>query len=260
MSKPTAYEDVNDVIARFTDGVETIFGKQLAAVYLMGSLAYGDFNHETSDIDFMVVLNEPLTDDQRHRIKGLHAEIERLHPFWARRIEVPYLTRDMLKSKHPPKNGRPLFNAGELWDPDPPYGHKWLVDMYDLQESGVALFGPDPKSLVDTVEAREMQKASSRDLRDKWAPKLDSDHPFGAGEHWSTDLIKAYTVLTMCRVLYRSKHEGSVSKPAAAEWAKKTYPQWKSLIEEAERWREGQAMDAGAETLDFIRFTLGKVD
>ena len=259
MPELTPYKDINEIAALFTQELKKIFGTQLAGFYLTGSLTYGGFYKPSSDLDFIVVLKMPLTDDQREKIKQMHADIERLYPEWATRIEVPYLLQDLFNSTKRPKIPQPIFNAGELWKPDPVYDDCWLVDIYALREYGVALVGPDPKSLVTPIGIEDVRKVSSNDLHNRWKKKLDSGKVF-VNEHWSVDLLKAYSVLTMCRKLYRAKNDGSDSKRISSKWAKENYPEWKELIEKAENWHEGERMDADDEILDMIRFTLEEVE
>jgi hypothetical protein len=105
----------------------------------------------------------------------------------------------------------------------------------------------------------DVRKVSSNDLHNRWKKKVDSPKPFGDGKHWSVELIKAYSVRTMCRKLYRARNDGSDSKPISSQWAKENYPEWQELIEKAENWHMGLAMDAHDKVLDFIRFTLKEV-
>lgn len=260
MTNPTPYKDINEIAALFTQELKKIFGAQMAGFYLTGSLTYGGFNKSTSDLDFIVILKEPLFDNQRKKIKAMHAKIEKLYPEWQRRIEVPYLLQSLLVDTKPPQIPQPSYNAGELWEPDPTYDDNWLVDLYALREYGAALLGPEPKSLIPPIKMADVRRVSSQDLHNRWQKKLDSPKPFGAGEHWSIDLMQAYSVLTMCRKLYRAENDGSDSKPISSKWAKQNYPDRKGLIEKAENWHMGLAMDAHDEVLDFIRFTLKEVN
>ncbi|HUD10748.1 MAG TPA: nucleotidyltransferase domain-containing protein [Candidatus Saccharimonadales bacterium] len=259
MRNLTPYKDINVIAALFTKELKKIFGTQMAGFYLTGSLTYGGFDKSTSDLDFIVVLKKPLSGSQREKIKAIHAEAEKLYPEWKKRIEVPYLLQNLLGDSRPPKIPQPCFNAGELWDPDLIYDDNWLVDVYALREYGIALLGPEPKSLIPPIKMEDVRKVSSKDLHNKWKKKLDSPEPFGDGKHWSIDLMQAYSVLTMCRKLYRAKNDGSDSKPTSSKWAKENYPERKDLIEKAENWRMGLTMDAGDEVLDFMRFTLKEV-
>lgn len=259
MEEPTPYPDINAIAAIFTTELKKILGSRLAGFYLTGSLTYGGFDRGSSDLDFYVILDQALSGPHRDRIKEMHAAAEADYPEWQGRIEVPYVLKSMLGSVMPPKATRPLFNAGELWDPDPPFNDNWLINLYALRERGVALSGPDPKSLVPPIDMRDVRAASARDLRSKWVEKLDSKEPFGDGKYWTTSHLQAYSVLTMCRSLYRARKDGVVSKRAASQWTKENYPEWKELIENAEAWQMGQPMDADSETLDFVRFILKEI-
>ena len=48
---PTAYPDVNAVLAELSASVQTVLGHHFVGMYLYGSLALGDFNPRSSDID-----------------------------------------------------------------------------------------------------------------------------------------------------------------------------------------------------------------
>lgn len=259
MKNPTSYKDINAITALFSRRLQQIFDEQLVGFYLTGSLTYGGFNRATSDLDFVVILKQPLSDDRRRQIKLMHAAAEGRYPEWARRIEVPYILQELLGDTKPPTMPQPCFNAGELWEPDPIYSDNWLVDMYALRQYGVALLGPEPQSLIPSIKMEDVRQVSNHDLHTKWQQKLDSPEPFGDGKHWSVELIQAYSVLTMCRKLYRAQNDGSDAKPIAAQWAKEKYPEWKNLIEKAENWRVGQPMGPQEKVLDFMKFALKEV-
>lgn len=260
MKNPTPYRDVNEIIALLTRDLKTIFGSQIAGLYLTGSLTYGDFDRDKSDLDFYGILEKEFSPGQREQVKDMHANIEKLYPKWAHRIEIPYVLRSVLGSVEPPKMSRPIFNAGELWNPDPPFGDNWLINLYVVRECGVALIGPDPKSLIEPIDIDDVREASRRDLHGRWEQKINSSQPFGDEKHWDISLMQAFTVLTMCRILYRAKNDDVASKRAAAKWVKENYGVWSGLIEKAEKWERGKHMNIGAEAVDFVKFTLHEVE
>jgi hypothetical protein len=72
---------------------------------------------------------------------------------------------------------------------------------------------------------------------------------------------QAYTVLSLCRILYTLHHGTVVSKRVAAQWALETLGgRWVALIEQAWRTRQSDRWDTQADyvqdTLAFIRYTL----
>ena len=52
---PTPYAEANAAVEALLDGVKETLGEQMVGLYLYGSLASGDFDPQTSDIDFLVV-------------------------------------------------------------------------------------------------------------------------------------------------------------------------------------------------------------
>jgi predicted nucleotidyltransferase len=47
----------------------------MVGIYLHGSLATGDFNPQSSDIDFVVVLAEPVCDDLLSALAAMHGRL-----------------------------------------------------------------------------------------------------------------------------------------------------------------------------------------
>lgn len=250
LATPTPHRDINDILASLAEGLPRILGGRLVGFYLTGSLTYGDFDRGSSDIDYLVVLEEQIDTAQRWALANLHDDIGRRCPEWRDRIEGSYITRGMLPNVRPPTEGRPYVNGGSFWDPDPPYGNEWLLNLYVLRECGIALIGPVPEDLVGSVAIEDVRAASKRDLIQEWVPKVDDPASF-ADSH-----LQAYVTLTLCRILHRAANDGVASKRVAAAWVKETYGEpWKSLIERAERWSHGTDLNSNAEVREFIRFT-----
>jgi hypothetical protein len=245
----TPHDDVNQVLALLADGLTVILGERLVGFYLTGSLTYGDFDRGSSDIDYLVVMTREIDAVQRAALIGLHARIGERYPEWRERIEGSYVTVSMLPSILPPPQGRPYVNQGAFWDPDPPYGNEWLINLYVLRECGVAILGPEPRNLVGPVSIADVREASYRDLIEDWVTRLD-DPAFPPDSHH-----EAFVTLTLCRILHRATHDEVASKRVAAGWVKERYGEpWRSLVERAEQWRYGEEMNAAAEIRDFIRF------
>ena len=49
---PTPFTDVNFVLDHFRSQLQALLDSELVGIYLVGSLALGDFNPRSSDIDF----------------------------------------------------------------------------------------------------------------------------------------------------------------------------------------------------------------
>jgi len=253
----TPYDDVNAVLTLLSDGMTALLGKQLLGLYLTGSLTYGGFDPGSSDIDFLAVLSKVLSSEQLQAITAMHERIGKRVPRWAKRLEGSYITQEMIATKVRPGQARPYVNGGEIHHYR--YGNEWTVNLYALQECGVALIGPEPSVMFPQVGIEDVRAASKHDLIDEWLPKLDDPEAFHRAGY-DSDHLRAYAVLTMCRILHRAKHDGIASKRVASRWVKETYGKpWRILVEQAESWRHGETMATDQGVKDFIAFTAREI-
>jgi|SRR3989344_1005503 len=255
--KPTPYKDINEILQILKENLVITLRDNLVGLYLTGSLTYGDFNRGSSDIDFLVVMNNPISSEQLKKITKMHEDIGKRYPEWQKRIEGSYITKRMLSNTESPKESRPYVNAGKIWNFV--YGNEWIINLDVLYKCGVAIYGPNPKELIKPVDIADVRAASKRNLLDEWQPKLNDPKSFEA-EDYDASHLQAYAILTMCRILHRAFNENVASKRVASEWAIKTYGKpWSDLIEKAESWKHGIDMNTKKETLEFIEFTIDKV-
>ena len=249
--KSTAYEECNQVISFLSNGISSALSNTLVGIYIFGSLSYGDFNPETSDIDLMVILEEPASEAEINVLKTLHKTTETTFPRWAKRIECSYTPREMLPSILPP-GARPYYGEGTFYA-TAPYGNEWIINLYLLRAHGITVVGPAFTQLIKPIAVTDVQEACKRDLLKEWEPKLREpdwlDNP-----HY-----QSYLVLNLCRILNTVINGTTLSKIQSAAWVKKEYPEWSGLVQHAERWQYGTKMEQKEQTLEFLRFVLKKV-
>src|ERR1700680_1170010 len=99
----TPYPDINALLTQYVDGVKSVLGENLVGLYLTGSLAYGDFVPERSDIDLQAVVRNPLTPEELKAVEELHRKINRHCPTWAKRTECGYVPLKLMAELLPPK-------------------------------------------------------------------------------------------------------------------------------------------------------------
>ena len=255
--QPTPHDDVNKVLDTLAKGLTRILGKNLIGLYLTGSLTYGDFDHNSSDIDFLTVMDNTLSEKQLQGVEKLHKDIGDRYPLWKKRIEGSYITKKMLTNREPPKESRIYINAGKIWTLV--YGNEWLINLHALYTSGITLAGSDIKNLIKPVDINAVRAASKNNLLGEWQPKLNDPFQFNEPDYDSNHL-QAYAILTMCRILYTEFQDQIVSKKVASAWVKKTYGHpWDKLIEKAENWKHGMEMNSERKTKAFIQFVIDKV-
>lgn len=249
IKKATPYRDINDVLCFLAQGVQRIFGGGLVGFYLTGSLSYGDFDEGRSDIDLAVILKKAASPEQIESVKQLHLETGQKYEKWSKRIECSYVPQEMLKNILPPKTPRPYFGGGVFY-PKALYGNEWLINNFFLHKYGIALIGPEFKTLTGSIDIRDVREACVGDLYKEWEPKI-TDAAYLEDSHQ-----QSYIVLNLCRIIYTVKCRDATSKKIAAHWAMKEYPQWKDLIETADGWHYGVKMERQKEAIEFIKFII----
>lgn len=252
----TPCQDINEVLAYISCGTQDILDKNtLIGLYLFGSLTYGDFNVDTSDIDLVAIISKPLNNHELELIKQLHKQVDEKYPKWNHRLECSYTPIDMLKNTLPPKAPRPYYGGGVFYE-EAPYGNEWLINNYLLYKYGIQLklIGPGFKELINPIDFIEVQKACVRDLFQEWESNI-TDFEWLDNSHY-----QAYLVLNLCRILYTVICGETATKKVSAEWVKNQYGlPWISLIETAQSWKYGKEMLMKSETIDFIKFVINKI-
>lgn len=254
MTGPTVDAEVNAALHELLTGVQTVLGTHFVGLYLTGSLAEGDFNPQTSDIDFLVITEGKLPDGIVSALKAMHERLRASGLKWATHIEGVYVPTSAIRRYDPAQARYPHLGADGHFAIELQGGES-IIQRHSLREQGVVVAGPDPKSLIDRITPDELRAAALNLLHGWWAPML-TQHPAFLQ---SVD-YQVYAVLTMCRMWYTLKYGAVVSKPIAARWAQATLDkQWAALIEWALAWRPDLQTDREnklPETLGFIGYTL----
>ena len=198
MSNITTYPDINQIITTLAHGIKDIFNERLVGVYLFGSLSYGDFDLERSDIDLEAVLTKTATIGELAQIKKLHQQISTELPFWSKRLECSYTPLEMLSETMPPTTPRPYYGESTLYEAAP-YGNEWIINQYLLYQHGIAIIGPPFKTLSSPINISDVQKASMRDLFKEWEPKI-TDRKWLKNSHYQSYLILNLCLFFRCRL------------------------------------------------------------
>jgi hypothetical protein len=71
-------------------------GDHFIGMYLYGSLAMGDFNKNTSDIDFIVITDAEVSEIEFHQLHALHERFYSSDSLWSKKIEAAYIAKKEL--------------------------------------------------------------------------------------------------------------------------------------------------------------------
>lgn len=249
MFNPFPYADVNVTLNELLTAVKLVLAESFVGLYLYGSLASGDFNPATSDIDFLVVTTDEIPTELVSELEKMHIRLWASDLKWAQKLEGAYIPQQDIRRYGLNNLPRPCINEGNFYLA--PQGSDWIIQRHIIREQGVVLAGPDPQTLIDPVTPEDIRWSVLTYLNGWWAPMVDEPKRLRSSEY------QAYAIVTMCRTLYTLQHGTIASKPVSAQRAMETLGEaWAGLIEEALDWRPGVAMERFDETVDFIRYTV----
>ena len=204
-----------------------ILGDNFLGAYLQGSFALGDAD-EHSDVDFVIVTNGEVGDEQLGALQVMHKRIYGLAIPWAQHLEGSYIPRGSLLRLEASRTVYLYLDNGAselVWD-----GHcNTAVVRWTLREHGIVLAGPDPETLIDPVTTEQLRVEALRRIHEyaEWAPAPTEAGPMS---RWK----QTYLVLTFCRLLHSIRTGTVASKPEAAAWALGALDDdWTSLIQRA---------------------------
>jgi predicted nucleotidyltransferase len=254
-AQPSIFPNVNAVLNSLLSDVKEILKDQFVGMYLYGSLSSGDFNPETSDIDFLVVTIDSLSEQIIFELEAMHKQTWATSLKRASKLEGAYVPKELIRHHDPNGAPCPAVNEGQFYVAG--LGSDWIIQRHVVREFGVILEGPDPKTLIDPVDPDDIRGAVLGILHEWWFPMLED--PSWLRDHESE--YRAFAVITMCRVLHALEHGTIVSKPKAIQWAETRIDNiWKPLIYKAAMVSQYREKDILLdETLDFIRFTREQV-
>jgi len=231
------YPELRLVLERFVVEVQNALKGNFVGAYLVGSLATGDFDLD-SDIDFLIVTREELTDTDVPLLQALHLEIHNLECYAAQHLEGSYISKHSLT--------RPdLVGVQPLWYVDngstllerSVHDNQWHV-RWILRERAITLTGPDLKALIQPVSTEALRTemlTSIEKMRTDFLAEIDK--PLG---WFNTRFGQSFTVLTCCRMLHTLQSSAVKSKLAAVQWAEQSLDaEWHELIQQAWAERKG---------------------
>jgi hypothetical protein len=249
MGQIVHYAKANDLLTLLQTQLTELLGEQFVGLYLYGSLASGDFNPASSDIDFVVVTRGKLAPQTVAALEQMHQALWASGSKWAAKLEGSYIPLDDLRQYDHKGGPFPQVNEGRFFVSG--HGPDWIIQRYMLREHGAAVSGPPLKPFIDPVAPEQLRQAARGVLNDWWAGVLDNPAWLERRDY------QAYATLTMCRARYMLQHGAIIAKPAAVTWALANLDgRWRPLIQRASQWPTPPQPDELAETLAFIRETL----
>ena len=262
------YPELRDVLNTFVNAIEAELAENLVGVYLVGSLASGDFDLD-SDVDFLVVTHTELTERNRKSLQEVQVTIHGMDCYPAKHLEGSYISiADLNHWDTVGEKKLDYFDNGSTTFEQSIHDNQWHV-RWILRERGITLIGPKPGTILHAIPLNELSneiKATMLLVMKLFEDEIDRPLSF-----FNSRFGQSFAVLTYCRMLH-TLHTGTVqSKKAGVKWAKQfVEPGWVKIIDQA--WQEREGVRFGVrvgqraeqtllyETLEFIKYAVALIE
>ena len=205
------------LLHRVCDAYRAILGDRLTGFYVHGSIAFGCFTWETGDIDFLCVVDQPLTQLQKEALirvllelaedappKGFEMSVVQQSACRPFRYPTPFELH--YSNAHSARAGADLAAySRDMHGTDPDLAAHVTV----LHHAGIALYGPPIAEVFGEVPRASYLDSILSDVAD--APQDDAD--------------PVYFTLNLCRVLAYLTEGAVLSKQQGGQWGLANLPQ-----------------------------------
>ena len=215
------------VINEFVKKSQEILEDNLTGIYLHGSAVMGCYNPKKSDLDLIVVVNEPMQDDVKRRFMDMVVEVNEAGP--AKGIEMSIVTKNVCKPFAYPTPFELHFSVAHTgWYKDNP--EDYIDKMKGTDKDLAAHF---------TIISKRGKCLCGLPIEEVFAPVPKADYMDSIWEDIAEakeDIVDntMYITLNLARVLAYKKEELVLSKKEGGEWALNNIPEeYHDLIKEA---------------------------
>ncbi len=215
------------ILRKIKDKYIEIIGRKLVGIYVHGSIAFGCFNFDKSDIDFLVVVNKKLLLEEKEALIRVLLELEDVAP--SKGFEMSVVLTNVLKPLVYPTPYELHFGSEHLISAKHDLSNFCLnmngvdIDLAShiqvINTTGITLCGIDKKEVFGEVSKEYLINSNYNDI----SSSIDEieDNPM-------------YYTLNLCRFLAYLEDGLTLSKKDGGIWGAKRFPnKYKKLIKNA---------------------------
>lgn len=231
----TLQVEIQDLILNFRSELSTVLGTKLYGLYLYSSTARGEFEATASDIDFLVILNSKLSQEDIDGICSMHQNLA-MNCEFGDKLDGMYLQKSYIGKSNADVDPYPVIYHAKYQG----YGKFDINDVtwWSLKTDGIAVDSPDISSELQSASWSQVEKTLEYNLNSYWSEKIGSPDLFLEDE-WVE-----FGVCTVARIIYSIENKEIVSKRNACNYIKDKYPIWGDVLEEALNLRKGNGISA----------------
>ncbi|HYE83056.1 MAG TPA: aminoglycoside adenylyltransferase domain-containing protein [Clostridia bacterium] len=232
-------DKVNELLKEYFDMLEPKLPDYLEAFYIYGSVSLGAFDFGYSDIDFIAVVKNKVTEEDMTLLKQIHGEMHRRFP--KTDLMGMYVMGSDLEAHSVQEETCPCFINGKF--------HGFVrfdrnsIDAYQLKKYGIVVFGWEIEKYGYNVDWDVLMNNMRNNLNTYWLKWKTGCEKFPSLHYLAMFFsLKAieWGVLGVTRLYYTFREKDITSKVGAGEYALRAVPErWHRIINESMRLRKG---------------------
>ncbi|KKI88921.1 hypothetical protein WQ54_28790 [Bacillus sp. SA1-12] len=233
---------VDSLLKNYIKQLDKVLPGRVEGIYLYGSVALNAFD-DSSDIDYITVVNHYLTKEEVHSLSLIHREIEKNYP--KPMMQGGYLLWSDIGKKEEEITPYPYYTDGVMYSSG--FSSHNPVTWWTLKNYGVRILGPSINELNVKVSERELIEYVHQNMNAYWKNRITNiEHLIDTNEHLDKfteteiDWEIEWSVLGVLRQFYTISELDITSKIGAGIYALDVIPkQWHRIIHEALSIRKG---------------------
>ncbi|GEP01612.1 aminoglycoside adenylyltransferase domain-containing protein [Methylobacterium haplocladii] len=253
---------ISDTVRAYLARVDGQGSGLITGLYLVGSIALGDYREGISDIDFIALVPAELDAVRLEGLARVHAEMAALgSPFF----DGVYVTPDRL-TRMPGEVEHATFCVEGDFRPNARCFEINPAAWACLARHGITVRGSEPSQLGIATDPGFMRRLQIGNLHSYWMSWIAQAEAALARKRSDEDMAGSsfsWGVLGVTRIARTVATGDIVSKSEAGRWALQTYPpEWRPVIEDALLARDGRvdrvSLDRFAKSLEYMRFVISQ--
>ncbi len=187
------YPELREVLSIFVAETRAELADNLIGIYLVGSLASGDFDLD-SDVDFLVVINTELTATNIKTLQDIQIKIHAIDCYPANHLEGSYISiSDLNNWSTVGEKKLYYFDNGSTTIEQSIHDNKWHV-RWILRERGITLIGQKPKTILQSIPLNELSNEIKTTMLQEM--KVFEDEINRPRSFWNSRFGQSFAVLT----------------------------------------------------------------
>ncbi|WP_346888452.1 aminoglycoside adenylyltransferase domain-containing protein [Clostridium sp. UBA1056] len=217
--------NVTAILENIVNSYKNILNNNLIGIYLHGSLVMNCFNPDISDIDFLVIVREPLDVSNKRKLIDILLEISKDGPGKGFEMSV-ILEKDAKNFRYPTPY---ILHYSNLHKANYESDYNYLCEDGEdsdlaahitvIMARGICIYGKPREEVFSPIPRNYYLKSVYNDIEDSRKEIIFSP---------------VYKTLNLCRVLYYLKEGYISSKKEGGQWACSNLPkEYINTVEEA---------------------------